>query len=100
MREIDQLEDAVDERVAERDESVQGPLRNPDQEDPEEDVRVLDEVDAEPGENNGDQQDPDALDEQRAEIAPRFYPRYPCLRDQIRLLECDWGRTSERPSPA
>jgi hypothetical protein len=99
VREVDQLEDAVDECVAERDEGVQGALRDSDQEDPEEGVRVLYEVDTEPGENDGDQQQPGALDEQRAEIAPRFYPRYLRLGDQIRLLEYDWGRASERPSP-
>jgi hypothetical protein len=55
VREIDQLEDAVDERVAERDEGVQRPLRDPDQEDSEEGVRVLREIDAEPRENDGDQ---------------------------------------------
>jgi hypothetical protein len=62
VREIDQLEDAVDERVAERDEGVQRPLRDPDQEDSEEGVRVFREIDAEPRENDGDQQEPGALD--------------------------------------
>ena len=36
--EVDQLEDAVDHRVPERDQGVEGADREPDQEDPEEQV--------------------------------------------------------------
>ena len=45
VREVDQLEDPVDERVAERDERVHGAVRQPDERDREEVRRPLDEVD-------------------------------------------------------
>ena len=57
--EVDQLEDAVDERVAERDECVERAVREPDLEDPEEQVPVLDEVDDQPGDDEGDEKQPD-----------------------------------------
>jgi len=59
VREVDQLEDAVDERVAERDERVEGSLRDTDQQDPAEVVRSLDEVDPEPDQNERDEQQTD-----------------------------------------
>jgi hypothetical protein len=55
VREVDQLQDPVDERVADRDEPVDGPIRQPDQEDLDEVARALEEVDDEP--------DPDQADE-------------------------------------
>ena len=48
VREVDQLEDPVDERVAERDERVHGAVRQPDERDREEVRRPLLEVDREP----------------------------------------------------
>jgi hypothetical protein len=59
VREVDQLEDAVDERVAERDERVESSLRYTDQQDPPEVVRSLDEVDPEPDQNERDEQQTD-----------------------------------------
>ena len=41
VREVDQLQDAVDERVAERDEAVDRPVRQPDQADVDELRRAL-----------------------------------------------------------
>jgi len=52
--EVDQLEDAVDKRVAERDEGVERAVRQSDQEDPEEEIPVLDEVDDQPGDDECD----------------------------------------------
>ena len=46
--EVDELEDPVDERVAERDEAVDRAVRQADQEEAVELGRVVDEVDAEP----------------------------------------------------
>ena len=43
VREVDQLEDAVDERVAERDERVERAVRDADEEHAEELLRCLDE---------------------------------------------------------
>jgi hypothetical protein len=59
VREVDQLQDAVDERVAERDEGVEGAVRQPDQEDAEEGVPVLDQVDDKPGGDEADQRQPE-----------------------------------------
>src|SRR5207237_4490222 len=55
VREVDQLEDAVDEGVAERDQRVEGAEREADQEDLDEVGRRLVEVDAEPGEEERDE---------------------------------------------
>jgi hypothetical protein len=55
VREVDQLQDAVDERVAERDEAVDGPVGQPDEEDLDEVARRLDEVDDEPDEDQPDE---------------------------------------------
>jgi hypothetical protein len=52
--EVDQLQDPVDERVAERDEGVDRPLRQADQEDVEEVGRPVDEVVREPDQEQGD----------------------------------------------
>ena len=56
VREVDQLEDAVDERVAERDERVDGAVREPDERDREEVRRALDEVHAEPEDEQPDEE--------------------------------------------
>ena len=61
--EVDQLEDAVDERVAERDERVERAVRQPDQEDPEELVPVLRQVDAQPDDDERDEGEPDRRDD-------------------------------------
>jgi hypothetical protein len=60
--EVDQLQDPVDERVAERDERVDEPRRQADQEDVEERRRVFDEVDDQPGDQQRDE--PEADDRQ------------------------------------
>jgi hypothetical protein len=62
--EVDQFEDAVDERVAERDEGIEGTVRQPDQEDPEELVPVLRQIDAQPGEDKRDERQPDRRDDE------------------------------------
>jgi hypothetical protein len=71
--EVDQLEDAVDERVAEGDEGVDGAVREPDLEDPEEQVPVLDEVDDQPDGDKGDEREPDARDDVGRERPPTLY---------------------------
>ena len=59
-----QLEDAVDERVAERDEGVERTVRGrPDQEDPEELIPVLHEIDAEPEDDERDERQADRRDD-------------------------------------
>jgi hypothetical protein len=57
--EVDQLEDAVDERVAERDEREDGALRQPDDEDVEEIRRVLGEVDQQPDCDESNEREPE-----------------------------------------
>jgi hypothetical protein len=57
--EVDQFEDAVDERVAEGDERVQRAVRQPDEEDPEELVPVLRQIDAQPDDDEADEGQPD-----------------------------------------
>jgi hypothetical protein len=54
VREVDQLQDPVDEGVAERDEPVDGPVRQPDEEDLDEVARRLDEVNDEPDDEQPD----------------------------------------------
>src|SRR6266487_1882487 len=97
--EVDQLEDAVDERIAERNEGVESALGNADQEDPAEIIRGFDEIDAEPGEDDEDQQEPDGLAGSRAEIPPGFDRANVSLGDQIRLLQYGWGK-DRKPSPS
>jgi hypothetical protein len=65
VREVDQLEDAVDERVAERDEGVERAVRQPDQEDPEEPIPVLRQVDTEPDEDERDEGQTDRRNDDR-----------------------------------
>jgi hypothetical protein len=56
--EVDQLEDAVDERVPQRDERVERAVREPDQEDAEPLLRRLHEVYEEPGADKSDERQP------------------------------------------
>ncbi len=63
--EVDQLEDAVDERVAERDECVERAVREPDQEDSEEEVPVVDEVLDQPADDDCDERKPDCGHDER-----------------------------------
>jgi hypothetical protein len=79
VREVDQLEDAVDERVAERDEGVERAVRQPDQEDPEELVPVLRQVDAQPRDDERDEDQSDCRDDDRRG------PNPPSQRDGLRL---------------
>jgi hypothetical protein len=59
VREVDQLQDSVDERVAERDQRVDRALRQADQEDIEEVGRIVDQVVGEPGDEQPDEPQPD-----------------------------------------
>ena len=61
VREVDQLQDSVDERVAERDQAVDGAVRDPDQQHVQELARILDEV--------ADHPDHDKHDERRSHDA-------------------------------
>jgi hypothetical protein len=79
VREVDQLEDAVDERVSERDECVERAVGQPDQEDPEELVDVLREVDAQPDKDEPDENEPDRRDDDRGS------PNSPSGREDLRL---------------
>jgi hypothetical protein len=67
--EVDQLEDAVDDRVAEGDEAVDGAVRQPDEEDVEEVARVLDEVPDQPEDDERDEPEPDRRDDARPPTA-------------------------------
>jgi len=55
VREVDQLQDPVDERVAEGDKAVDGAVGQPDEEDLDEVARRLDEVDEEPDYDQADE---------------------------------------------
>jgi hypothetical protein len=57
--EVDQLQDSVDERVAESDQRVDRALRQADQEDVEEVGRVVDQVVRKPGDEQQDEPQPD-----------------------------------------
>jgi hypothetical protein len=63
--EVDQLQDPVDERVAERDQGVDRAGREPDQEDVEERRRVLDQVDDQPDEEQEDEAEADERQRRR-----------------------------------
>ncbi|HEU5278408.1 MAG TPA: hypothetical protein VFU26_05850 [Gaiellaceae bacterium] len=67
MREVDQLQDAVDERVAEGDQRIDRARRDPDQQNREEVARRLDQVDDEP---RDDQRDEDPTEDGRDGEAP------------------------------
>jgi hypothetical protein len=67
VREVDQQQDAVDQRVAERDERVDGAVGQPDKEDLGEQGRRLDQVDDEPEDDEPDEREPD----QRRDARPR-----------------------------
>jgi len=77
--EVDQLQDPVDERVAERDEGVERAVRQPDEEDPEEQVPVLRQVDAQPEDDEPDEDEPDRRDDDGGSPDP------PPQRDGLRL---------------
>jgi hypothetical protein len=64
--EIDQLQDAVDERVPEGDDAVDRAVREPDQADIDELGRRLDEVDDEPEDDEPDEGEPDQVGDARA----------------------------------
>ena len=70
--EVDQLEDAVDERVPERDEGVERPVRQPDEEDTEEERPVIDEVLGEPSDEDRDERQPDGRNDERRGRSPSF----------------------------
>ena len=61
--EVDQLEDAVDERVAESDERVERAAREPDERELDERAPVLDQVDGEPRDDERDEDEPDRGDD-------------------------------------
>ena len=64
--EVDQLEDAVDERVAQRDERVDAAGRDPDQEHLDEVARRLRQVDGKPSEEHDDEEQAEPADETRS----------------------------------
>ena len=67
--EVDQLQDAVDERVAERHDAEDHPVREADQSDVDELARGLDEVDGEPEDHEPDEREPDQVgDAGRAQL--------------------------------
>jgi hypothetical protein len=71
VREVDQLEDSVDERVAECDQGVDRSGGDPDQKDIEEVGRGLDRVDREPGEQQQDEDDPDDRENRGPPAVPK-----------------------------
>jgi hypothetical protein len=64
--EVDELENPVDERVAERDQRVNRPVREADQEDVDEFGRVLDQIDPEPNRNENDEDEAEDRENARA----------------------------------
>jgi hypothetical protein len=73
--EVDQLQDSIDQRVAERDQRIDRALRQADQEDVEEVGRVVDQVVGEPGYEQGDEAQPDEGQDGRPLASPRRAPR-------------------------
>ena len=72
VREVDQLQDAVDERVAQGDDAIDRAVREPDQADVDELGRRLDEVDDEPEDDEPDERKPDEVrDARTAELCHR-----------------------------
>jgi hypothetical protein len=63
--EVDQLQDAVDERVAERDEPVDGAVGEADEEDVPPELGRLDEVDDQPDDDEADEAEPDRRQQRR-----------------------------------
>jgi hypothetical protein len=80
--EVDQLQDPVDERVAERDERVDRALREADQEDGEEVLRAGDEVVRQPRQEQRDEREAD----QRQDGGPLPPPRDPAPGGLLRRL--------------
>src|SRR5262245_12413319 len=79
MGEVDELENAVDERVAERDQRVERAVRHPDEKHAEELVPVLRKVDAEPEKDEPDEEETDCWNDDLG----RPYPSPQC--DGLRL---------------
>jgi hypothetical protein len=73
--EVDQLQDPVDERVAERDQGVDRAGRQPDQEDVEEVGRRLVEIDREPREQQRDEAEADDRERRRTPSPSERGPR-------------------------
>ena len=69
MGEVDQLQDPVDERVAERDDGEDAPGRDADQRDVDELLRIVDEVAEEDEGEEADEDEPDDREGARA-VAP------------------------------
>jgi hypothetical protein len=97
--EVDQLQDSVDEGVTERDQRVDRALRQADQEDGEEVLRLVDQVVPEPDQEEGDQDQPD--DRQRRGTLPPAAARRRLLgagidRDRVILRRSD-GRSALPP---
>src|SRR5262245_56288607 len=67
--EVDELEDPVDERVAKRHEPVDGAVRDADHHDVQEPGRVLEELDREPDDDRGKEDEPDDVDQARPTYA-------------------------------
>ena len=86
VREVDQLEDAVDERVAERHERIEGAVRDADEEHAEELLRCLDGVDDEPGDDEPDESESDHRRDVFGRPSPVDYPLCVCIGRHCRLL--------------
>ena len=82
MGEVDQLQDPVDEGVAERDEAVDRAVRRADDADVQEPRRILEELHGEPDEDAGQEEEPDDVDEARALNPPE---RHGGRRHEARL---------------
>jgi hypothetical protein len=77
--EVDQLEDAVDERVAERDQRVDAARRDPDQEDVEEVGRRPDQVDDQPDGEEPDEDEPQDREDAWTRASPEAPEGRRCL---------------------
>ena len=100
--EVDQLEDPVDERVAERNEGVERAPRQPRQAELEERAPVLLEVDREPRDDEDDETQPDAGDDQRRDRSSPLRP-WPDGLDVCLARHhgsCQAGEGPERPFPS
>jgi hypothetical protein len=79
MREVDQLQDAVDERVAQRDERVDTAVRQPDEADVEELARIIDQVRPEPEDDQPDEAEPDPAGDGFRQVTGEVSDRRPAL---------------------
>jgi hypothetical protein len=97
VREVDQLQDAVDERVAERHERVDGARRQADDRDVEELRRVVDQVPQQHDHDERDEDDPEDRRDARTAPPPNLFDCACVYAHRIATSETTGG--GPKPSP-